>query len=549
MFRDWYCLCKPNKAYWFFQFATVVVVSICLVCESMYVAKVTTCLASGNYRMAILCLTLGLIFVLFQQLSWILNYRNMYYLIGDIYRRIEKQIFYKIIHGKEKNFENVSKEKLIHIFHNDAWETAKFSDQICFRFRYFLSTLLTLGYVFSVSILIGFVVLGIILLNYKVLNWINSRISANTKETKEMVDQEFETFSEILSSKTMIESYDLTKKMEREFVKKNERFLKAQHKKIMATSMLENSFYGYYKSVIYVITLVLIYMLSSGNLTLTIYLIVVSYLTDSITNSKDFMGILTELKNAYVTSNRVNIILNFDEIDASVFGKVRQNEIEGEINFFDVSFDASQNMDYELNDLKQATFHIGSNQTVLFHGSRNSGKRTIFYLLQRLVFADRGDIYVDKIKICDYHMTTYRRNVNYLTTKPYFYQGSILKNLKLIDTNQEHIFDVLKKVDLYDYFMSLPKKMHTDVSFLSMREQYLLGLARLLLMRSEIIILYEFPNYLSVNDKSFIKNVLASLHGKKTILVFSANEDIIDIVDQVYEVERGYVSFVKKIFS
>lgn len=541
MFKEWYRLCKPNKAYWFFQFATVVVVSICLVCESMYVAKVTTSLADGNYKMAIFCLTLGLAFVLLRQFSWILNYQNIYNLIGDIYKRLQKQIFYKIIHGKEKNFENVSKEKLINIFHSDAYEAAKFSDQICSRFRYFLSTLLTLGYVFTVSIPIGFVVLFIVILNYKVLNWINSRISLATKNVKEKIDLEFETFSEILSSKNMIESYDLTKKMEQEFARKNDHCMKAQQKKVMANSMLDNNFFGYYKSLIYIITLVLIYLLSSGNLTLTVYLIVVSYLTDTITNSKDFMGILTELKNAYVTCNRVNIILNFDEKQAIEFGNVHKDDIEGEIDFLHVSFDASSIDDYELNDLKDVTFHIASNETILFHGARSSGKRTIFYLLQRMVSATQGEIYVDKFKIQDYQEKVFRKNVNYLTTKPFFYHGSILRNLRLIDANKNHIEDVLKKTSLYDYIMNLPKGLKTEASDLPKREQYLLGLARLLLMNSEILVLYEFPNYLSISDKEFIKSILSCFHGKKTIIMFSANEDIAELADKVFEVERGKV--------
>lgn len=541
MFKEWYRLCKPNKIYWFFQFATVIVVSICLLCESMYVAKVTTSLAEGNYKMAIFCLTLGIVFVLLRQFSWILNYQNMYHLIGDIYKRLEKQIFHKIIHGKEKNFEHVSREKLINIFHSDAYETAKFSDQICSRFRYFLSTVLTLVYVFSVSIPIGLVILGIIMINYKVLDWINSRISMATKETKERVDDEFETFSEILSSKNMIESYDLTKKMERDFVKKNERFMKAQHKKNMANSMLDNNFFCYYKSVIYVVTLVLIYLLSSGNLTLTVYLIVVSYLTDSITNSKDFMGILTELKNAYVTCNRVNIILNFDEKKGIQFGNVDQDEIEGEIDFLNVNFDASKVDDFELNDLKDVSFHIGSHQTILFHGAKSSGKRTIFYLLRRLVTAGDGDIYVDKFKICDYKEKIYRSNVNYLTTKPFFYHGSVLHNMKLIDANKEHIIDSLKQVGIYDYLCSLPKGLKTEANSLPKREQYLLSLARLLLINSEILILYEFPNYLSALDKEEIKKVLINFHDRKTIIMFSANDEIADIADKVFEVERGKV--------
>lgn len=541
MFREWYLLCKPKKSYWFFQFSTVIVVSICLVCESMYVAKVTTSLAEGNYQMAIFCLTLGLLFVLLRQFSWCLNYQNMYHLIGDIYKRLEMKIFYKIIHGKEKNFELVSKEKLINIFHSDAYETAKFSDQLCSRFRYFLSTILTLFYVFTVSIPIGIVILIVIFVNYIILNWINARISKATKDTKEAIDSEFETFSEIILSKNMIDSYDLTKKMEKEFAKKNDHFMREQQKKNMASSMLDNNFFGYYKTVIYGITLIFIYLLSHGNLTLTVYLIVVAYLTDSVTNSKDFMGILTELKNAYVTCNRVNIILNFDEKQELEFGKVGKDDINGQIDFLHVSFDASCIDDYELNDLRDVSFNIDSNQTVLFHGARSSGKRTIFYLLRRMVIPNAGEIYVDKFKIQDFSEKVFRKNINYLTTKPFFYHGSVLQNLKLVNSRKEEIIDALKQVELYDYLMNLPKELKTEANALPAREQYLLGLARLLLMNSEILVLYEFPNYLSGKDKSIIKNILMKLHGKKTIIMFSANEDISDISDKVYDVERGRV--------
>ena len=200
---------------------------------------------------------------------------------------------------------------------------------------------------------------------------------------------------------------------------------------------------------------------------------------------------------------------------------------------------------WKLNDLKHVSFHIPSNQTVLFHGARSSGKRTIFYLLRRIIIANSGNIYMDKIKIQDYNAKVFRKNLNYLTTKPFFYHGSILQNMKLIDSKKERIVSVLKEVGIYDTILGLKNGLRTEANELPKREQYLLGLARLLLMNSEILILYEFPNYLSSNDKDFIKSILVSLHGKKTILVFSANEDIADISDLVFEVERGRVKKVK----
>ena len=118
--------------------------------------------------------------------------------------------------------------------------------------------------------------------------------------------------------------------------------------------------------------------------------------------------------------------------------------------------------------------------------------------------------------------------------------------MKLIDSDLQHIIAVLKQTGIYDFIMKLPKQLKTEAASLPIREQYLLGLSRLLLMNSEVLILYEFPNYLSSKDKEFIKTVLMRFHGKKTILMFSANEDIADISDQVYEVERGRV---KKVFK
>jgi len=73
------------------------------------------------------------------------------------------------------------------------------------------------------------------------------------------------------------------------------------------------------------------------------------------------------------------------------------------------------------------------------------------------------------------------------------------------------------------------------------KEKYLIGLARLLLMDNEILIFYEFPNYLSKKDKDSIKQIIKKLSKEKTILIFSANDDCNDIVDKIYRIERGRI--------
>ncbi len=538
MFKEWYKLAKPHKGMWIYQFVTVAVPSLCLLSEAMYAAKVTTSLAEQNYGFAILCLSLVLIFMFLRAFSSDLNYRNTINLVGYTYKNIQSQIFDKIASGKEKNFVNHSKEKLINIFHSDVYDVAKFSDTICSKFKYLFQIILTVVYVFGISISVGFIVIGVVIVNYFVMDKINNTISKANKVVKETVDDEFGVFSEIIDSKNMLDDLNITQKIKENYQKSNEAFLKAKHKYTVKTSYLDNYFFMFYKTVIYIGTLFLVFMLSHDLVTLTVYLVIVSYLTDSVTNSKDFLNILTDLKNTYVATNRVNIILNFDEKEQFKFGSLNKDDINGEIDFVKVNYVPKAD-DTGLTELKNISFNIPSNQIVLFQGTRSSGKRTIFYLLRRIIMPDRGEVYIDKINIKDFTKKVYKTNINYLTTKPYFYEGTVLSNLKLVCNNKERIIEVCKLASVYDLIMSHPLGLKTNVKDLSQKELYLLSLARLLLMNSEILVLYEFPSYLTNKDEEAVKKVLKEFKGKKTILIFSANDNCKDIVDSTFLIEKG----------
>lgn len=538
MFKEWYKLAKPHKGYWIFQFVTVAIPSFCSLSETMYAAKVTTSLASGNYKMAIFCLSLVLFFVFLRAFTADLNYRNTMNLVGDTYKRIQGKIFDHIVSGKEKNFVHNSKEKLINIFHSDVYDVAKFSDTICSKFKYLFLVLLTVGYVFSVNILVGIAVIFIIAINYVIINKINSSISHANKLVKEAIDDEFVSFSEVVDSKYMLEDLDITNKIKANYAKSNNAFLKEKHRYVIKTSFLDNYFFMFYKSIIFLGTLVMIFMLSHDTISLTVYLVIVSYLTDSVTNSKDFLNILTELKNTYVATNRVNIILNFDEKEKLDFGTLAKDDIKGEIDFVKVSYLPKKD-DIGLTEIKNVSFTIPSNQIVLFYGSRSSGKRTIFYLLRRVILPDTGNIYIDKIETQDFNEKVYKRNINYLTTKPYFYGGTVLDNLKIVNNNRKKIEEVCKMAGVYDSILEHKQGFKTNVKDLTMKELYLLSFARLLLMDSEILVLYEFPSYLAKKDEQIVMNVLQKLKSKKTILVFSANANCKEIADSVYTIERG----------
>ena len=113
MLKEWYKIVKPNKKFWFFQFISVTIPSICSVFEAYYLAKVTTCVSSGLWELAIANLIIAFAILVINLFSWDFNYRNTYKLVGRSYIRIQQELYDKIIGSTDTSLNNHSKEKIV----------------------------------------------------------------------------------------------------------------------------------------------------------------------------------------------------------------------------------------------------------------------------------------------------------------------------------------------------------------------------------------------------------------------------------------------------
>lgn len=544
MFKEWYNLAKPKKSYWILQFITVTMSSVCLLLEAYFAARVTTSLVANNYKMAIIQLVIILMIVCIRVLAWDINYRNTTRLIGSSYYNIQDKLFDKIIKSSDKNFEHNSKEKICNIMHNDVYDTATFADSLCSRFRYLVSIILCVGSILFISPLIALCVLVGLIVLYVVITRINEAIAKSKNYQRKALDNEYEMFTQLLESKNIAKEYSLVNNLKTKVREKNKDFFEGRRRHYVAYSHLDNDFLALYKTLIFGITILVMFLLKNNVLTLTIYLTIISYVTDSLTYSSSFYTLFTDFKNSYVSTSRVNIILNFDDRELLELGEIDKNDINGEIDFIKVNYKA-QNDEFKTNDLKNVSFHISTKQSVIFKGNRGCGKRTIFYILRRLIDTTSGDVYLDKIKLKDYSEKVYNENINFVLTKPYFFKSTIMDNFKMITKNEKKIFEVWKKVNMYDFIMSLPNTYNTEIIELTQREIYLLGLARVLLFNNEVILVYEFPSYLNKNDIETVKGIFNYLSMSKTIVYFTAGDSCDDLADKIYSVVSGEVKMVK----
>jgi len=72
----------------------------------------------------------------------------------------------------------------------------------------------------------------------------------------------------------------------------------------------------------------------------------------------------------------------------------------------------------------------------------------------------------------------------------------------------------------------------------------MLGLARAILTGTEVLLIYEFPQNLTDNEKQNIKEILKRMHGARTIIIFSARDYCTDIADKIISMERGEIKSI-----
>lgn len=541
MFKQWYKIAKPNKSLWFFQFISACIPAICEVLEAFFLAKVTTCVGNGVYDYAIANLIIAFAILSIRVFAWDFNYRNTYKLVGISYLNIQQQLYDKLIGSSDDSVSANSKEKLINILHDDVHDVSYFADTICSKFRYLVFSIICIGYVLFANFYVGLILIGVYIFNIILLNRVNDKIASTIKESKNAIDEEAEVFGETIDAKDYIEDLGIKNKIKKKSLDKSYDFVKSKYKYNVAYSYLDNYFYLFYRFIRFALTIAMIFLLKGNLITLTAYFVIISYIADTLSYNKEFCVLFTSLKTAYVSTLRVNTILNFDDREKIEYGELQKNNIKGEIDFINVYYTAKQD-EFKLSNLNNVSFHIDKNECVLFKGERSCGKRTIFYLLRRLVDVSSGEIYVDKTSLREYSSDTQIENINYITSKPYFFKDTIMANLKMVNSDENEIFNACKLVDIYDDIMNLKDQFNSPVEKLTGRNLYLLSVARTLLMHSEIVVFYEFPIYLSQQDKEYVKRVINIIRLNHTVIIFSASNSCADIVDKVYVINNGEVN-------
>lgn len=316
---------------------------------------------------------------------------------------------------------------------------------------------------------------------------------------------------------------------------------------IAEKELLESGYTRLEKIVLYSTMAFIIIMgicfLEEGTLTVVNLLVMYLYQNDIFSLMNEITTLRTTLNEYNEISNKILKLEDNTKYEKEIFGKKELTDVKGKINFNSVIFGYDKTKPI----LKNMNFEIKPGETVALVGSENCGKSTIIKLLMRKYDLINGSITIDDIPINELTKKSLRTNISIVKQDSYMFNMSIKDNLLLVKPNatNKEIDEVCKKVDIYDYIMSLPKKYNTIIGTdgvnLSGSQKQKIAIARALLKDSKILIFDEATSMIDSHTQSEIHEAITKIYKDLTVIVISQRLSTIVDCDRILVIDQGRV--------
>ena len=217
------------------------------------------------------------------------------------------------------------------------------------------------------------------------------------------------------------------------------------------------------------------------------------------------------------------------------------NNINIELRNVDFSYDKERKV------LENINIQMKNNKMIALVGESGCGKSTITNLLLKQNKVDSGEILLNGINLNEIPFDVLTKKVGFINHSAYIFNGSIEDNIRMgkNDASYDEIYDALKKANLYEFVMSLPEKLNTNVgeggSLLSGGQKQRLALARTIITDPEIYIFDEATSNIDVESEEKVWESIYKLSKNKTVIVISHRLANVKNADAIYVLDKGHI--------
>jgi ATP-binding cassette, subfamily C, bacteriocin exporter len=198
--------------------------------------------------------------------------------------------------------------------------------------------------------------------------------------------------------------------------------------------------------------------------------------------------------------------------------------------------------------LKGINLTLQKGELTVLLGDSGGGKSTFIQILMKFYEYTYGEILVNSLfDFKNIDTNDWRSRVGYVPQEIKVFNGTILENISLgiSDSVDSLVIALCKELGLDSIFSSFPLGYETLVGEaginLSGGQKQLLGLARVLLNKPEVLLLDEFTGAMDRNTENLVLELLMKLKSNMIILVVTHKIKPALIADRVYILEDGRI--------
>ncbi len=548
---------KPFKSTYYFVLITAILLSL-FSTVTPYLLKVTVddYIRPKDYPGMVLFVGLMLIALLLEVLFQFLFVFYANWLGQKVIKNLRVQLFEKILHFKMAYFDKTAVGRLVTRAVSDIETIASiFSQGLFMIIADLLKMILVIGVMLYVDWRLTLIVFSILPVILYATRLFQKSMKIAFEEVRLEVANLNSFVQERISGMKIVQLFHREKVEYDQFIEINEK-----HKKAWLKTVWFNSIFFPVAEISSSVTIGLLVwyggfnVISGGDISLGTIFLFIQMSQMLFRPLRQIADKFNTLQMGMVAADRIFTIFE-TESHIENKGTFAPKTLEGKIEFQKLRFSYVP----EEEVLHGISFSIAAGETVAIVGATGAGKSTIINLLSRFYEFDSGDITIDGTSVCDYDLTTLRKQVAVVLQDVFLFADSLFNNITLFDPSvqREQVIQAAKAIGVHDFIMSLPEGYDYNVKergvMLSSGQRQLIAFLRAYITQPSILVLDEATSSVDSYSEELIQRATDLITKDKTSIVIAhrlatvKNADRIIVLDQGTIVEQGSHTALLKI--
>ncbi len=449
---------------------------------------------------------------------------------------IKQELLEKILFLKAKEQDKYSAGEWMNRLEGDADSIVSYYiDLLSSVIMIVINIMISVIFLINISPLLTVVAILLLPFSYLINYVFRNKIRFLKKIQKEVEDENYSLINCILNNFKNIKVWQIEGYFINKYSLIKEKQIKAQKSSLhlsLGISLLQKVNNQIFEIIILIVSALLIF---SGNLSIGGMVSFNTYLEKLFSAISKFMGLNLDKQNIKISMERIEEI---DKKEKECIGHDGDEIYIDKLAFNQVSFGY-----FSTNVLSDISFSINKPGIYSFVGRNGAGKTSLLKLLSKLYEVGDGSITINGKNIDSISTSTLRNSITFMMKEPLIIAGSLWDNLIVgakDEINEVDIANICQKVRL----TSLIEKIGgyqgiINADSLSSGEKQKIGLVRVLLRKSRLIMLDEVTSDLDGNIENIIIALLEELANNAIIINVCHRKKLVESSTNIFVIEEN----------